>query len=143
MPNSPPSSSYSLSATAAGLAAAAAAANIRPVPYIKIIHQPSQVYRMRYKAEKRTTFLYAENFTDKGGKTGDSLSSASSSTSSALALGAGSGAKKAAPVRKKAVVGPGASDHPDGMFPKIEVNTGRSLLKRRLTNQLTTAGRCF
>lgn len=90
----------------------AASANPRPVPYIKIIHQPSQVYRMRYKAEKRTTFLYAENFqtADKGNKAGDGLSS-----TSAMA------AKKAAPLRKKAVVGPGASEHPDGMFPKIEV----------------------
>lgn len=33
----------------------------RPIPYVKIIHQPSSVYRMRYKAEKRTALLFSEN----------------------------------------------------------------------------------
>ena len=90
-----------------------AANTTRPIPYIRIIHQPSQVYRMRYKAEKRTTFLYAENF-QSNDKTKDGNSSGSASAQ---------GAKKTALPRKKAVQG--GSDHPDGMFPKIEVRTAR------------------
>lgn len=35
---------------------------VRPIPYLRILQQPSHVYRMRYKAEKRNTFLYSEEY---------------------------------------------------------------------------------
>ena len=35
---------------------------IRPIPFIRIINQPSPVYRMRYKAENRNTILFSEEF---------------------------------------------------------------------------------
>lgn len=74
----------------------------RPVPKIRIVHQPSPVYRMRYKKENRSTFLYAENGSQLQGQTGQQ---------------AGNNAKKS--VRKKG--GTVADDTPDGTFPKIEV----------------------
>ena len=80
---------------------------------------------MRYKAEKRTTFLYAENFQSADKTKGDSLSPGSS---------AAQANKKAALPRKKAVLGSNANDHPDGMFPKIEVSSSRSLSSIRLNS---------
>jgi hypothetical protein len=35
---------------------------IRPIPFIRIINQPSPVYRMRYKAENRNNILFSEDF---------------------------------------------------------------------------------
>ncbi|RNA25921.1 embryonic polarity dorsal-like isoform X1 [Brachionus plicatilis] len=35
---------------------------ISRVPYVEIVYEPSPVYRMRYEAENRSTYLVAENF---------------------------------------------------------------------------------
>lgn len=71
----------------------------RSVPYVRIVHQPSSVYRMRYKKENRSTYLYSENAPQLQSQ-GQQSTQASN--------------KK--PVRKK-----GTDDVPDGTFPKIEV----------------------
>ena len=93
----------------------------RPVPYVRIVHQPSPVYRMRYKKENRSTFLYAENSPQAQQQQQQSPqnqpTSSSASPSSTSLTGATTGAKKA--VRKKG--GAVSSDAPDGTFPKIEV----------------------
>lgn len=83
-------------------------ASNRPVPYVRIIHQPSSVYRMRYRKENRSTFLLAENASQQ--QTNDANSP----------QGAGGGGTKK-PVRKKTGAGAG-SDSQDGTYPKIEVN---------------------
>ena len=98
----------------------------RKVPYARIVHQPSAIYRMRYKAEKRNTFLYAENYN----------ATNMSPTNSAMAESAAgnpAGGKKSASSRKKitasilnsetASAANTSTNNNDGMFPKIEVIT--------------------
>jgi hypothetical protein len=83
--------------------------NERPVPYARIVFQPSSIYRMRYKAEKRTTFLLAE----------DALNVSQSSsplTGFNSPDNQPSTSKKNANFRKKT-----ANEYQDGTFPKIEV----------------------
>lgn len=91
----------------------------RPVPYLKIIHQPSSVYRMRYKKENRATFLYAQDAILPTSSLSSSSSSSSISTMTANQTSSTNPANKK-PVRKK---GGGAITNqlPDGTFPKVEV----------------------
>ena len=37
-------------------------------PFVRILHQPSHSYHMRYKSEKRSQFLYAEHEEEDGAK---------------------------------------------------------------------------
>lgn len=90
--------------------------NSRPIPFVKIIHQPSPVYRMRYKAEKRTTFLLAEN------ALANEQASSSSTSPSQIAASASSQSKSKTALRKKN--GTLSSDVPDGTFPKIQIVNG-------------------
>jgi hypothetical protein len=69
---------------------------------------------MRYKAEKRNTFLFAENSNNNLNNSLESLPTTSSAAS------ASTGNKKA-PYRKK---NGALNETPDGTFPKIEVNFG-------------------
>lgn len=71
------------------------------MPYLRVIHQPSTVYRIRYKKEKRTTFLYADNSATAGNHNELNCNS-----------------KK--PVRKKTT-----TNASDGTFPKIEIVNGK------------------
>ena len=91
----------------------------RPVPYVRIIYQPTPVYRMRYRAEKRTTFLLAENATSSDQNNSSFASSLSSANSTSLNTNSKT---KSAVVRKKN--GSLNSDVPDGTFPKIQIVNG-------------------
>lgn len=89
----------------------------RPIPYVKIIHQPSSVYRMRYKAEKRQTFLFAENASVSNQ---NELSNASSTSLAAASTSASSSSssKKTPGARKKTSL---LNETPEGTFPRIQV----------------------
>ena len=112
----------------------------RPVPYVRIVHQPSPIYRMRYKAENRLTFLYAESYQSNEKQSfsfsaSSSISSPSSSSSSSSSASSSASASPSSLVasspfsalssakrggqsaRKKN----GQQEHSDGTFPKIEV----------------------
>jgi hypothetical protein len=91
----------------------------RQVPFVKILHQPTPVYRMRYRAEKRTTFLLAENATANDPTSSSSMSSLISTNSTTNSTGSKS---KLAVVRKK--IGGLNPDVPDGTFPKIQIVNG-------------------
>lgn len=101
----------------------------RPIPYTKIIHQPSAIYRMRYKAENRKTFLYAENYTSVA--TGNSTAPTPLNNSSNLTTNTNESNKKTVANRKKHIpLGTASSsassskiESADGVFPKIEVNS--------------------
>lgn len=98
----------------------------RAVPFVRIVHQPSSVYRMRYKKENRSTFLYAENApqsqiqnqpTSSSPSTTTTTTTTTISSSTSISGSAPATSKKA--VRKKG--GGVSNDAPDGTFPKIEV----------------------
>lgn len=98
----------------------------RPIPYTKIIHQPSAIYRMRYKAENRKTFLYAENYTAVTSTTASSPiplnNSSNVATSNETVIK--TSAKKKKPVTiatTSASASPSKTESADGVFPKIEV----------------------
>lgn len=90
--------------------------SFRPVPYVRIVHQPTPVYRMRYKAEKRTTFLLAENATanDQTVATSAAAAAASSSTTAAA-----TNSKSKAAVRK--TKGGGLSSDVPGILILINI----------------------
>ena len=90
----------------------------RLIPYTKIVHQPSPIYRMRYKAENRKTFLCAENYNQSA-----TLSNPATNTNSPNANEAKNSpnSKKAATSRKKHATTIINNETTDGAFPKIEV----------------------
>lgn len=97
--------------------------NARPIPFVKIVHQPTPVYRMRYKAEKRTTFLLAENaLASENSTMPQSSASASLITPNTGTSAASSAKSKSAVIRKKN--GGLNTDVPDGTFPKIQIMNG-------------------
>jgi len=105
----------------------------RPIPYVKIIHQPAPVYRMRYKAEKRTTFLLAESAlaTDNaggGGAVAAAVVPTSSSTSLASSTTTSNTSPNSNPKSKSTVIrkknGSLNAEIPDGTFPKIQIING-------------------
>lgn len=98
----------------------------RAVPFVRIVHQPSSVYRMRYKKENRSTFLYAENAPQSSQIQNQPTSSSPSTTttttttsSSSTSINSSAPATTKKAVRKKG--GGVSNDAPDGTFPKIEV----------------------
>lgn len=88
--------------------------NERQIPFARIVHQPSPVYRMRYKAEKRNTFLFSEN----NNNLNSSLENLPTTSSAASA----STSNKKATYRKK---NGALNETPDGTFPKIEVSLSK------------------
>ena len=122
-------------------------ASQRPIPYIKIIHQPSSIYRMRYRAENRKTFLYAENYTAGAANTTPNSGTSTPVTSNELTNSAGKkNAKKknvpiasastssTTPTPTSATVSPSKIEPVDGVFPKIEVKLRSYLLLQNLKN---------
>ena len=91
----------------------------RPIPYVKIVHQPAPVYRMRYKAEKRTTFLLAESAIS----TDNNTAALNVATSATLNTSPNSNQKSKTPVIRKKN-GSLNAEIPDGTFPKIQIING-------------------